>query len=71
MKIFASNLVDGYKWLYGGYWPKIQFSVKFNMATAAILQIYKQVYLGQLLTDLHQIWCTGSFSHTRVTGGPQ
>ena len=40
------------------------------MATAAILKIRKQVYLGQCLTDFHQIWsaisyegCRGPISH--------
>jgi len=34
-------------------------SVKFKMAAAAITKTQKQVYLGQLSTDLHQICCTG------------
>jgi len=35
--------------------------VKFKMAAAAILKIHKQVYIGPLLTDLHQIWSTALY----------
>jgi len=32
-----------------------------KISAAAILKVHKRVYLGQLLTDLHQTWSATSY----------